>query len=663
MTDAMLIGLAGRGALADRMAAALRLRYRVTQLESDVCDARVELGGAAVLLCVGDGADLDARARWSSRSIALGIPLLAVHLEPGAAIVGPCVLPGEPGCLSCADARMQRARHDGAQHAALQERHGPRFSELGAGWLTPFAECVLSDLVAERVARVLADPGAVDLRRGFIRVSLGGLRTSRHAFLPDPLCEHCGRLPDDERDAAVLRLESRRKLTPRSYRVRTLLPEKAALQARYVDEQAGMVRGVYKEGRAVFPSASAALGLRDGHRSERGYGHQLSYEASQVTAIVEALERHAGIEPGGKRTVVRGSHRELAADALDPLCLGLHTEAQHAAPGFPYVRYERDLRFNWVWGHSFARQRPILVPENYAYYGSMYRPGRDRPFVYEISNGCALGGCLEEAILHGMFEVAERDAFLLTWYARLPVRRIDPRSARDRSLPLIVDAIERATGLGIWAFDTTLGGPIPCFWVMAVNERGLPDKPMALCAAGANANPEKALTNALLELAPMTCRPAEYYARNRARVERMLADPDQVMGMEDHALLNAAPEAFERFDFLGPGRAPRAFEDAFASYYASAPSDDLLDDLNAAAERYLAAGHDIIVVDQTTPEQRLGGFRCVKVIIVGMLPMTFGHGRRRTHGLSRLLTRPFEIGHAPRPLREPELNPHPHPFP
>ena len=53
-------------------------------------------------------------------------------------------------------------------------------------------------------------------------------------------------------------------------------------------------------------------------------------------------------------------------------------------------------------------------------------------FVYETSNGCALGGSLEEAIFHGIMEVVERDSFLLTWYAKLPLPRLDLSSANDQ---------------------------------------------------------------------------------------------------------------------------------------------------------------------------------------------------------------------------------------
>jgi len=58
------------------------------------------------------------------------------------------------------------------------------------------------------------------------------------------------------------------------------------------------------------------------------------------------------------------------------------------------VRYSPDLEMSWVWAFSFARGRPALVPEQIAYYGRI-TPPRER-FVIETSNGCALGGTLEE---------------------------------------------------------------------------------------------------------------------------------------------------------------------------------------------------------------------------------------------------------------------------
>jgi ribosomal protein S12 methylthiotransferase accessory factor len=92
-------------------------------------------------------------------------------------------------------------------------------------------------------------------------------------------------------------------------------------------------------------------------------------------------------------------------------------------------------------------------------------------------------------------------------------------------------------------------------------------------------------------------------------------------------------------------------------------NDDLTDDLNDTVDRLRSQGLDVIVVDQTTPEHRVGGFSCVKVIVPGMLPMTFGHGNRRIDGLPRLFEVPRLLGYRDHALRPQDVNPHPHPFP
>jgi ribosomal protein S12 methylthiotransferase accessory factor len=72
---------------------------------------------------------------------------------------------------------------------------------------------------------------------------------------------------------------------------------------------------------------------------------------------------------------------------------------------------------------------------------------------------------------------------------------------------------------------------------------------------------------------------------------------------------------------------------------------------------------DVIVVDQTTPELKRNELYCVKVLIPGMLPMTFGHHLTRVTGLERVLKVPVLLGYAKQPLLLEQLNPHPHPFP
>ena len=94
---------------------------------------------------------------------------------------------------------------------------------------------------------------------------------------------------------------------------------------------------------------------------------------------------------------------------------------------------------------------PILVPKLLAYYSL----GGEEGFVYETSNGSAVGGSLEEAILYGIFEVVERDSFLLTWYARLQVPRLDYSSSGDSELILMIGRLTAVTGYEVRLYNTT----------------------------------------------------------------------------------------------------------------------------------------------------------------------------------------------------------------
>ena len=235
------------------------------------------------------------------------------------------------------------------------------------------------------------------------------------------------------------------------------------------------------------------LPLFSGDEGVAGRTH--SYAVSELTAILEGLERYCGITPRGKRTVVHDSYRNLKDQALNPLKVGVHAKEQYALPDFPFEQFNPDRSINWVWGYSFLQERPILVPELLAYYSL----GCGQGFVYETSNGCALGGSLEEAIFYGILEVVERDSFLMTWYAELPLPRLDPYSANDQELKLMIDRVRAVGGYDLYFYNSTMEHGIPSVWAMAKNrkQKGL----NIICAAGAHLDPVRAVKSAIHELA------------------------------------------------------------------------------------------------------------------------------------------------------------------
>lgn len=119
------------------------------------------------------------------------------------------------------------------------------------------------------------------------------------------------------------------------------------------------------------------------------------------------------------------------------------------------------------------------------------------------------------------------------------------------------------------------------------------------------------------------------------------------------------PEVEGRLQFLLDENRPlRTFDEEFKQ---KARHADLTDDLKELLQAFRRFSLDVIVVDQTTPEILRNGLYCVKVLIPGMLPMTFGHHFTRLTGLERVLRVPAELGYAKQPLTFEQLNPHPFP--
>ncbi|MGH3800573.1 MAG: TOMM precursor leader peptide-binding protein [Pseudonocardiaceae bacterium] len=653
------IALLGSGLLHSALATSLVGNCRLIAVDDLAEDTSVAAAGCAALVVASDADDPRPYPALQRYAAQRGMPWLPVRVEGGWVLVGPAVLPPDPGCPTCVARRRRGNRSDSKAREILHRHYGADIADTPSVLVTPLVANTVTALVTDELDRLRKDQASARTRGALLCVSLRSAAVARHLVLADPLCPHCAALPED--NPAAARIQPRRlpKRDPSLLRVGELGSRQAELERLYVDTETGVLASLGSTSRGASPVAVARLApARAGHDSQHGYGRADDFHSATLTAVTEALERLAGTHPRGRRTAMRAAYVDVAGQAIDPRTLGLYPDSWYEQPGFRFARFQPDRETWWVWGYSFARAEPVLVPQSFAYYG----PGRkdDPGFAYECSNGCALGGCLEEAILYGLLEVAERDAFLMTWYARMPVPRVDLRSAGDRRIPLTAELIRQRHGYEVMAFATTLEQHVPAFWTMAVDCVGGPGRPRVYCGAAAHPDAERALRCALRELGPGVAGLQQRYDPDTAA--RLLADSELVGEMDDHAMLYGHPDAGQRLRFL-PADEPARPLSSLADQWAWPRYGDLGEDLAELVGRYLATGLDVIAVDTTSPEHRAGDFACAKVIVPGTLPMTFGHRYRRTHGLRRLATVPGLLGLGTTELRPEDLNPLPHPFP
>ncbi|MGM0884143.1 MAG: TOMM precursor leader peptide-binding protein [Bacillota bacterium] len=643
------VAVIGEGQLADFVCKELSIQYllvRQTDFASSVPEA-VDLA-----LVLNDSWDPSVHHLAEEMFQQTGTPWLRGFISFGEGVVGPLVRPGTPGCSQCADNRHLLAGSDRKEMFELQQRLSEQGGMPYDVWASRTGLLQVAHLLVAEARKVLEGRQAHTEGQVFL-INLQTLKSSRHFFMPNPLCPVCSQLPDDSDIAARISLQPSPKINSDSYRCRPMDELKGVLAKDYLDSRTGLLNGKMLDLVSPFADSSINLPLFGG--DEGCAGRTNSYADSELTAILEGLERYCGLSPRGKRTVVHDSFHNLKDRALNPVQVGVHEEKQYERPDFPFKPFDPERSIDWVWGYSFLQERPILVPELLAYYSS----GCGHGFVYETSNGCALGGSLEEAIFYGILEVVERDSFLLTWYAQLPIPRLDPYSAGDLELNLMVERLQEVTGYDVHMFNSTMEHGIPCVWVLAKNrtQKGV----NLICAAGASPDPIRAVKSAIHEIAGMLLTSNEKFEENREQYERMLHDPFEVRQMEDHSMLYSLPQAEERLQFLLDENRPlRTFDEEFKRNVRNA---DLTDDLKSFLQVFRRLNLDVIVVDQTTPETLRNGLYCVKVLIPGMLPMTFGQHLIRLRGLERVLKVPVKLGYAKEPLAPEELNPHPHPFP
>jgi ribosomal protein S12 methylthiotransferase accessory factor len=583
----------------------------------------------------------------------MGTPWLRGFVSFGHGIVGPLVRPGISGCSQCANMRQLMAGLDRQEMWELQLKIAEQEDMLPRdAWASRTGLLQVAYLLLAEVQRVLEGSQAHTQGHLFL-INMKSLQTSRHFFLPNPKCPVCGRLPEDSATSAQITLQPSLKISADSYRCRPMNELNTVLVNDYLDFQIGFFNGKMRDLVSPFAAASVNLPLVNGDEGTAGRTH--SYEESELTAILEGLERYCGIEPRGKRKVIHDTYRNLADHALNPVTVGVHAKEEYAKPGFPFKPFDPDHPMDWVWGYSFLQERPILVPELLAYYSL----GHGNGFVYETSNGCALGGSLEEAIFYGIMEVVERDSFLLTWYAQLPIPQIDLHSIKDQEIQLMIGRLQAVAGYDVHLFNSTMEHGIPSVWAMAKNQK---QKGVNLnCAAGAHLDPIRAVKGAIHELSGLLLTLDEKFEANQEEYVRMFHDSSLVRGMEDHSMLYSLPQAEERLQFLlAENRPKRTFDEEFKK---RDWQEDLTEDLRNIIEGFRRLNLDVIVVNQTTPEIIRNGLHCVKVLIPGMLPMTFGHHLTRVNGLTRVLRVPVELGYAKQPLTLDQLNPYPHPFP
>lgn len=204
---------------------------------------------------------------------------------------------------------------------------------------------------------------------------------------------------------------------------------------------------------------------------------------AEISAMMEALERFCGEYRGDNMEFSSwenlGLHR-----ALDPRELILSRPL------------EIGEQIHWTQSWDIMNNEMIYVPSNAVFHP--YDPlGLTNSLFRSDTNGLASGNVMEEAILHAIFEVVERDALSLAERNRSMGTRITIEE-EGTSRQLIDHFEDHGIEIHLWLLDGKTRLPTVA---AAADDIETKDPAMLVIGSGTHASPEIAVIRALTEVA------------------------------------------------------------------------------------------------------------------------------------------------------------------
>ena len=589
---------------------------------------------------------------WLNRvAVEQGIPAVFSEIRGHRALVGPLVLRGRTACHMCFRMREVACAED-FQAAISYEEYldGHKRPNLSGRAILPTLPSMVASFLATDCLRWLLGIGQPALAGRVIEMDGLALENRRHEVLRFPDCPVCHeKKRRDQPDMSGLATWSG---------TRGLLEEFGSSLVSPIVGIVSVLERLAKDasepGRPyVYRGELANHRFLDkdnqGHRVFSGKG--MTMEAARTSALGEAVERYGGAcwDPS---ELVFARRDRLDGPSLDPRDLVLYAPWQYDE--LPYHPYDGSNQLGWLRARSLVSGTEVWVPALASFMS--YAVVFDEEYLCPItSNGLAAGPTLIDAILSAALEVLERDAFMITWLARLPVERWSLKHHPDPDVEALCEAYRRR-GVTFELYHLPTDHPVHVFAAMGYQSSGW-GGPAVVVGLGAGFDAAPAARAAVMEVAQV--RPA---LRRRLRTEaaqerlrQLLDDPHDVESLEEHDLLYSSPSALSALDFLR--RAPVRDDP-----WSQSPRDGrALTDLERLCTHLEAAGDDLLYVNLTPPDLAEHGLYVVRCLLPSFQPIDFGWKERRLGG-ERLYTLPARLGLAPGRLGHGDLNDDPHPI-
>ena len=223
-------------------------------------------------------------------------------------------------------------------------------------------------------------------------------------------------------------------------------------------------------------------------RSVVSHGKGLSESQAYLSATFEMAERlsasHCGETPILEAPYNSVKEQAINLNQLYATVTNNNTEFEKLDPKKP---------IDWVAAQSLVSGKEVLVPAFMAFLSGTKFKGQ---FLSNGSSGLSAGATLEDAILQGLFELIEHDAWVIGQANRIPLPLLDYNTSANEKLKNSINSV-RSLGYNVLTRDYTndLGFPVYRTWIVNNNDF----THYAINGVGASYTPEIALERSFTE--------------------------------------------------------------------------------------------------------------------------------------------------------------------
>jgi len=397
-------------------------------------------------------------------AVARDSAILTCSFEGNACWIGPVLHARDSPCPLCLHARRVAARSEPEAPVTLS---CPANLALVSALLRQVAESMArGELAADHVLHV--EHASSTWRR----------------LLPQPHCTVCDPGPPQCAPALAEQAQKTASCFEKLLTAgRSCSEPSEALRAAFLDPALGPLTLDLYDADGSFRDLPLVLGsIRSAEFADDGlirrelasvmFGTGATEQRRKLVAFSEGIERYAGSTE--QPDILAATHQELSPFALHPDQTVRFSAEQYAS--LALERYAGQPT-DWSWTCDWTTGEPKLLIHDAISSAPRARPGSFRVFQDPFASGMAAHRSLELALSRAALELIERDAMMLAWYLRLPLRPLDVsrlrvQSGADAELHELIAYLKHG-GVEISFYDLRVDFSVPSVLAVAEARRDL----------------------------------------------------------------------------------------------------------------------------------------------------------------------------------------------